>query len=302
MTDSTPPDSFRCGYVALVGRPNVGKSTLLNRLLGQKISITSRRPQTTRHRILGIKTEPDSQVIYVDTPGLHRRAERAINRYMNRTAGEVLQDVDAVVFLTEGTRWTDEDELVLQRVRQADVPVILAVNKVDRLQDKSVLLPHLQALGEKFAFAQIIPISAQRGENVQELEQAVLELLPHGPAMFPPDQITDRSERFMAAELVREKLFRLLGQELPYGLTVEIERFREDGGLLRINALVWVDRDSQKAIVIGKGGAVLKQVGQEARRDMEKAFQRKVFLEIWVKVKEGWADDERALRSLGYHE
>ena len=302
MADSTPPDSFRCGYVALVGRPNVGKSTLLNRLLGQKISITSRRPQTTRHRILGIKTEPDSQVIYVDTPGLHRRAERAINRYMNRTAGEVLQDVDAVVFLTEGTRWTDEDELVLQRVRQADVPVVLAVNKVDRLQDKSVLLPHLQALGEKFAFAQIIPISAQRGENVPELEQAVLELLPHGPAMFPSDQITDRSERFMAAELVREKLFRLLGQELPYGLTVEIERFKEDGGLLRINALVWVDRDSQKAIVIGKGGAVLKQVGQEARRDMEKAFQRKVFLEIWVKVKEGWADDERALRSLGYHE
>ncbi|HKJ10219.1 MAG TPA: GTPase Era [Gammaproteobacteria bacterium] len=302
MADSNPTDQFRCGYVALVGRPNVGKSTLLNRLLGQKISITSRRPQTTRHRILGIKTDPDSQVIYVDTPGLHRKGGRAINRYMNRTAGEVLQDVDAVVFLVEGTRWTDEDELVLQHVRRAGVPVILAVNKVDRLQDKSVLLPHLQALAEKFAFEQIIPISAQRGENVPALERAVLELIPQGPAMFPSEQITDRSERFLAAELVREKLFRLLGQELPYGLTVEIERFQDDRGLLRVNALVWVDRDSQKAIVIGKGGAMLKQVGQEARRDMEKAFQRKVFLEIWVKVKEGWADDERALRSLGYHE
>lgn len=295
-------DSFRCGFVALVGRPNVGKSTLLNRILGQKISITSRRPQTTRHRILGIKSADDSQVIYVDTPGLHRKAGRAINRYMNRTAGDVLHDVDAVIFLVEGNRWTDEDDLVLQRLRDVRVPVILAVNKVDRLRDKAVLLPQLQFLGEKFPFKEVFPISAQRGENVAALEKAVTQLLPHAPAMFPSDQITDRSERFMAAELVREKLFRHLGQELPYGLTVEIERFREEDGLLRINALIWVERDTHRAMVIGKGGALLKQVGQDARRDMERAFGRKVFLEMWVKVKEGWADDERALRSLGYHD
>ncbi|MGA7800264.1 MAG: GTPase Era [Gammaproteobacteria bacterium] len=302
MSEDTSIDSFRCGFVALVGRPNVGKSTLLNRILGQKISITSRRPQTTRHRILGIKTESDSQVIYVDTPGLHRKASRAINRYMNRTAGDVLQDVDVVVFVVEGTRWTNDDDLVLQRLREVRVPVILAVNKVDRVQDKTVLLPHLQALGEKFTFEHIIPISAERGENVPVLERAVTDLLPQAPPMFPPDQITDRSERFLAAELVREKLFRHLGQELPYGLTVEIERFREERDMLHINALVWVERDSQKSIVIGKGGALLKQVGRDARLDMETAFGRKVFLEIWVKVKEGWADDERALRSLGYHD
>lgn len=301
-SDDQSTESFRCGFVALVGRPNVGKSTLLNRILGQKISITSRRPQTTRHRILGIKSSDCSQAIYVDTPGLHRRVGRAINRYMNRTASDVLHDVDAVIFLVEGNRWTDEDDLVLQRLQGVQVPVIVAVNKIDRLRDKTVLLPWLQSLGNKFPFKEVFPISAQRGENVAALEKAVIQLLPHAPPMFPADQVTDRTERFMAAELVREKLFRHLGQELPYGLTVEIERFREDDGLLRINALIWVERDTQRAMVIGKGGALLKQVGQDARRDMEKIFGRKVFLETWVKVKEGWADDERALRSLGYHD
>jgi GTP-binding protein Era len=292
--------AFRSGYVALVGRPNVGKSTLLNRILGQKVSITSRRPQTTRHRILGIKTEGQVQAVYVDTPGLHRGGKRAMNRYMNRAASDALQDVDVVVFVVEGTRWTDEDEMVLEKVRQVPCPVILAINKIDRMADKQVLLPHLQELAKRMDFAHIIPLSAKLGSQVAELERVVESMLPESTPFYPEDQVTDRSLRFMAAELVREKLFRKLGQELPYGLTVEIEQFKEEEGLYRINALIWVERDSQKAIVIGKQGALLREVGREARLDMEQAFGQKVFLELWVKVKEGWSDDERALRSLGY--
>lgn len=293
---------FRCGLVALVGRPNVGKSTLLNRILGQKISITSSKPQTTRHRILGIKTTDAAQVVYVDTPGLHQGGKRALNRALNRAASEAIADVDLAVFLVEGTRWTDEDELVLQRLRQAGVPVVLAVNKVDRLEAREALLPALQALSERHDFAEIVPVSALRGENVERLEACVVERLPAGPPYFPEEQITDRSERFLAAELIREKLFRRLGQELPYGLTVQIEQFKEEDGLLRIHGLVWVERDSQKAIVIGRGGAMLKQVGRDARLDMERLFGEKVFLQLWVKVRTGWADDERALRSLGIDE
>jgi GTP-binding protein Era len=292
--------AFRSGYVALVGRPNVGKSTLLNRILGQKVSITSRRPQTTRHRILGIKTEGQVQAVYVDTPGLHRGGKRAMNRYMNRAASDALQDVDVVVFVVEGTRWTDEDEMVLEKVRQVPCPVILAINKIDRMADKQVLLPHLQELAKRMDFAHIIPLSAKLGSQVAELERVVESMLPESTPFYPEDQVTDRSLRFMAAELVREKLFRKLGQELPYGLTVEIEQFKEEEGLYRINALIWVERGSQKAIVIGKQGALLREVGREARLDMEQAFGQKVFLELWVKVKEGWSDDERALRSLGY--
>jgi GTP-binding protein Era len=292
--------AFRSGYVALVGRPNVGKSTLLNRILGQKVSITSRRPQTTRHRILGIKTEGQVQAVYVDTPGLHRGGKRAMNRYMNRAASDALQDVDVVVFVVEGTRWTDEDEMVLEKVRQVPCPVILAINKIDRMADKQVLLPHLQELAKRMDFAHIIPLSAKLGSQVAELERVVESMLPESTPFYPEDQVTDRSLRFMAAELVREKLFRKLGQELPYGLTVEIEQFKEEEGLYRINALIWVERDSQKAIVIGKQGVLLREVGREARLDMEQAFGQKVFLELWVKVKEGWSDDERALRSLGY--
>ncbi len=293
-------DVFRSGYVALVGRPNVGKSTLLNRILGQKVSITSRRPQTTRHRILGIKTGAQVQAVYVDTPGLHLGGKRAMNRYMNRAASDALQDVDVVVFVVEGTRWTDEDELVLEKLRQVNCPVILAINKIDRLADKKALLPYLQQVSRHMDFTQIIPLSAKQGSQVGELEQAVEALLPESTPFYPEDQVTDRSMRFMAAELVREKLFRKLGQELPYGITVEIEQFKEEDGLFRINALIWVERDSQKAIVIGKQGALLREVGRESRIDMEETFGQKVFLELWVKVKEGWADDERALRSLGY--
>lgn len=293
-------DVFRSGYVALVGRPNVGKSTLLNRILGQKVSITSRRPQTTRHRILGIKTGAQVQAVYVDTPGLHLGGKRAMNRYMNRAASDALQDVDVVVFVVEGTRWTDEDELVLEKLRQVSCPVILAINKIDRVVDKKALLPYLQQVSRHMDFTQIIPLSAKQGSQVGELEQAVEALLPESTPFYPEDQVTDRSMRFMAAELVREKLFRKLGQELPYGITVEIEQFKEEDGLFRINALIWVERDSQKAIVIGKQGALLREVGRESRIDMEESFGQKVFLELWVKVKEGWADDERALRSLGY--
>ena len=293
-------ETFHGGYVALVGRPNVGKSTLLNRILGQKVSITSRRPQTTRHRILGIKTSAQVQAVYVDTPGLHRGGKRAMNRYMNRAATEALRGVDVVVFVVEGTRWTDEDELVLEKLRQVSCPVILAINKIDRVADKKQLLPYLQEVSQRMDFAQVIPLSAKQGSQVAELERAVEALLPESTPFYPEDQVTDRSMRFMAAELVREKLFRKLGQELPYGITVEIEQFKEEDGLIRINALIWVERDSQKAIVIGKQGVLLREVGRESRLDMEESFGQKVFLELWVKVKEGWADDERALRSLGY--
>jgi GTP-binding protein Era len=291
---------FRCGYVALVGRPNVGKSTLLNRILGQKISITSRRPQTTRHRVLGIKTGRDAQLIYVDTPGIHDYSGRAMNRHMNRTASSVLVDVDVVVFMVDGFKWTRDDELVLGKLATLDCPVILAVNKIDLLANRDELLPRLQSLSDKRAFEQVVPISATKGDNIQALEDAIEALLPEAPAMFPEDQITDRPVRFLAAELVREKLFRKLGRELPYGLTVEIESFKTEGAVTHIHALIWVERKSQKNIVIGKQGRMLKEVGTEARKDIEALIDAKVNLKLWVKIKEGWADDERALHSLGY--
>jgi len=291
---------FRCGYVALVGRPNVGKSTLLNRMLGQKISITSRRPQTTRHRVLGIKTHAAVQLIYVDTPGIHDYSGRAMNRHMNRTASTVLRDVDVVVFLVDGLKWTPDDDLVLKKLETIDRPVILAVNKIDQLANRDELLPWLQVLSEKRAFQQVIPVSAMKGDNITALEGAIETLLPQAPPMFPEDQVTDRPVRFLAAELVREKLFRKLGREVPYGLTVEIEAFRSEGDVTHIHALIWVERNSQKKIVIGRQGRVLKEVGIEARQDIEALIEGKVNLKLWVKIKAGWADDERALRSLGY--
>ncbi len=292
----------RSGFVAIVGRPNVGKSTLLNAILGQKISITSPRPQTTRQRILGIKTVPGAQAIYVDTPGVHKGAKRAINKYMNRAALSALGDVDLVVFVVEGTRWTDEDALVLERIKESGHPTILVVNKVDKVKDKRDLLPHIKALSEKHDFIEVIPMAAIRGE-VAPLEAAVFRNLPEGPFMFPPDQITDKSERFLAAELIREKLMRHLGKEVPYRIAVEIERFHErEDGLLEIDAVIWVERPGQKAIVIGKGGRQLKVIGTEARQDMERLFGHKVFLQLWVRVREGWSDDLRALRSLGYRD
>jgi GTP-binding protein Era len=294
------PGDYRCGYIALVGRPNTGKSTLLNRLIGQKISITSRRPQTTRHRIIGIKTLANAQLVYVDTPGLHGYSGRAMNRHMNRTASMAIRDVDVVVFLVEGLRWTPDDDLVLAELERLDCPVILAVNKVDLIADKEILLPGLQALSDRRVFTRIIPLSARRGDNVAELESCVESLLPPGAPFFPDDQVTDRSERFLVAERIREKLFRKLTKELPYGLSVEVEHFRRERYTLHIHALIWVERQSQKSIVIGKQGAVLREVGQQARIEIEKMLESKVNLKLWVKVKEGWADDERALKSLGY--
>jgi GTP-binding protein Era len=295
-----PLEDYRCGFIALVGRPNVGKSTLLNRLIGQKISITSRRPQTTRHRIIGIKTLGNAQLIYVDTPGLHRYSGRAMNRHMNRTATLALQDVDVVVFLVEGLRWMPDDDLVLSELERLDCPVILAVNKVDLIADKETLLPGLQALSRKRVFTHVIPLSARKGDNVAELETCVEALLPVATPFFPEDQVTDRSERFLVAERIREKLFRKLARELPYGLSVEVEHFRRERHSIHIHALIWVERQSQKTIVIGKQGAVLREVGQQARVEIEKMLESKVNLKLWVKVKEGWADDERALKSLGY--
>nr|WP_319020493.1 GTPase Era [Alkalilimnicola sp. S0819] len=292
-----------CGFAALVGRPNVGKSTLLNRLLGQKISIVSRRPQTTRHRILGVHSTADQQIIYVDTPGLHRGGSRAMNRYLNRAADSSLDDVDVVVFLVEGLQWREEDELVLDRLRRVNVPVILAVNKVDRIADKARLLPHLQALSEKAKFAAVVPVSATRGENLPALEEEIRSRLPlTSQPLFPEDQITDRSNRFLVAELVREQLMRQLGQEIPYATTVEIEAYEESDKLVRIGAVIWVERPGQKAIIIGKQGDRLKQVGQAARLQIEQLLQTRVYLNLWVKLRAGWTDDERALRSLGYDE
>ncbi len=290
-----------CGFVAIVGRPNVGKSTLLNKLLGQKVSITSRKPQTTRHRILGIDTQGAYQTIFVDTPGLHIEEKRAINRLMNRAATSSLGDVEMVVFVVDGTQWTDDDEMVLNKLRHVRCPVVLAVNKVDNIKDKEVLLPHLQWLAQKGNFAEILPISATKGTNVDKIREMARQLLPEGQHYFPEDYITDRSSRFMASEIVREKLMRFMGEELPYSVTVEIERFKvEEDGLFHINALILVEREGQKKMVIGNKGEKLKVIGTEARLDMERLFGQRVFLELWVKVKSGWADDERALRSLGY--
>ncbi len=293
---------YRCGFVAIVGRPNVGKSTLLNRLLGQKISITSRRPQTTRHRILGIKTSRRAQILYVDTPGLHSMAGRAINRFMNRAADNAIHEVDVIMLVVEPLRWTSADEHVLDRCKGVGVPVVLVVNKVDRVADKAALLPYLAEISQRGKFAEVIPVSAYKGDNLERLEDHLIRHLPEGVAAFPEDQVTDRSERFMAAELVREKLVRRLGKEVPYRLTVQVEQFEERGDRVLVEAVIWVERAGQKAIVIGKGGKVLKAVGESARKDLEGLLGRKVFLQTWVKVKEGWSDDEQALRRLGYQD
>jgi len=291
-----------CGYVAVVGRPSVGKSTLVNKLVGQKVSITSRRPQTTRHRIHGIIVSGDTQLVFVDTPGLHKDKPRAINRYMNRTALQAMDDVNAVVFMVEGTRWTEEDTAIVGYLARAKSPVLLVINKVDRVDQKGVLLSHIQQIAPKFDFAAVIPISAKTGVNLEALVAELVKRMPEAPWAFEEDQVTDRSERFLAAELVREKLVRSLGQELPYSTTVEIEQFEDKEGLAHISAVIWVEKDGQKAIVIGSKGEGLKRVGTQAREDMEKMLGRKVFLELWVRVKDNWSDDERAMRSLGYND
>ncbi|MGB1139894.1 MAG: GTPase Era [Halioglobus sp.] len=290
----------RCGYVAIVGRPNVGKSTLLNHLLGQKISITSRKPQTTRHQVLGIRTEGDHQVIFVDTPGLHANADKAINRYMNRAATSAVRDVDLVIMVVDRTAWTAEDDMVLEQVKQSRLPAILVVNKVDLLEDKSRLLPYLDEISSRYDFDAIVPLSALRRNNIEPLEGQILSRLPQSEHFFPEDQITDRSQRFLAAEIVREKIMRQLGDELPYAVTVEIEEFSQEDDVLHISALILVERKGQKRILIGEKGSRLRLIGSEARHDMEDLFDSQVMLRLWVKVKSGWSDDERALRSLGY--
>ncbi|MGD8232301.1 GTPase Era [Vibrio sp. TRT 1302] len=299
---TSSPDNQHCGFVAIVGRPNVGKSTLLNRILGQKISITSRKPQTTRHRIMGVDTEGDYQAIYVDTPGLHIEEKRAINRLMNRAANSSLSDVNLVFFLVDGTHWTNDDEMVLTKLQKSNFPVVLCVNKVDNVQDRNDVMLHMMEMSKRMDFVDVVPISAKHGKNIDVLRKHVREHLPKATHHFPEEYVTDRSQRFMASEIVREKLMRFTGEELPYSVTVEIERFdynpETDG--FHINALILVERSGQKKMVIGKGGEKIKTIGREARLDMEELFGRKVYLETWVKVKSGWADDERALRSLGY--
>lgn len=294
--------SQRCGFIAIVGRPNVGKSTLLNHLLQQKISITSRKPQTTRHRIMGIKTVADTQFIYVDTPGIHKSQKKAINRVMNNTATSTLDDVDVVLFIVERLVFNEEDEMVLEALRKVKVPVLLLINKCDLLESRERLLPHIERLSKRREFADIIPLSVLGGHNLDVVESCVQKYLPEGPFLFPEDQITDKSSRFLAAEIIREKITRQLGDELPYEVTVEIEKYTLQAGILHIHGLILVDKESQKQIIIGKHGDRLKLIGSAARVDMEKVFETKVMLNLWVKVKSGWADDERALHSLGYHQ
>ena len=292
----------RCGYAAIIGRPNVGKSTLLNYALGQKISITSRKPQTTRHQVMGIYTDSGDQVVFVDTPGMHLEQGKAINRYMNRAASSALADVDLVLFVVDRNRWTSEDDLVLEALQHTETPVALVINKIDRLEDQAVLLPWTESIRAKYGFDAIFPISALRQANLPALMTYIRNKMPSGVHFFPEDQVTDRSERFLAAELIREKIVRQLGDEMPYTTAVEIESFKLDGKLLRIDALIYVERQGQKKIVIGEGGSRLRSIGTEARKDMEMAFSGKVMLKLRVKVKSGWSDDERALRSLGFED
>lgn len=293
---------MNCGFVALIGRPNVGKSTLMNHLLKQKISITSRKPQTTRHRILGINTTAAGQVIYMDTPGMHDSDKRALNRYLNRAADTSLLGVDVIVWLIDGLSWHEYDEVIFKKLERAGLPVILAVNKVDKVKDKDAILTFFAEAQHRFPFKHLVPISALKGINLEQMENAIMELLPEGGMIYPEDQITDRPERFLCAEIIREKLTRRLGDELPYALTVEIERYEEKPGITKIYAIIWVERLTQKNIVIGRQGELLKKVGTDARQDIEKLIGHKVYLQLWVKVKKGWSDNERALQSLGFND
>lgn len=291
---------FHSGLATIVGRPNVGKSTLLNRLVGAKVSITSPRAQTTRHRLLGIKTTDSAQFVYVDTPGLHAAEGSRLGRYMNRAARASVEGVDAVLLVITADGWREADEHALELVAGAERPVVLVVNMVDRLKDRSALLPLIEASAKKFAFAEIVPVSARTGDNVDALEAALAKYLPAQPPIYPADQLTDRSERFLAAELVREQVFRGFSHEVPYAVAVRVERFQRAKGTLHIAAAIWVEKEGQKAILIGKGGERMKEIGTRARLAMQKAFGGKVHLELWVKVRERWTDDAHALQTLGY--
>lgn len=290
----------KSGYVAIVGRPNVGKSTLLNALIGKKISIISPKPQTTRQQILGVKTEGAMQIVFIDTPGIHQAQKRAMNRYMNRLANAVMLDADVNVFMVEATRWDKDDEHVLQKIISADVPAILVINKIDKLKDKKLILPLIEKFHAKFHFAHIIPMSVLRKENIDSLEKILIDMLPEGPHLFPTEQVTDKSVRFQVGEVIREKLIRATEQELPYTTTVVVESVEEEDKLTKINAVIWVEREGQKPIVIGKGGERLKSIGTAARKEITTLLGKKVFLRLWVKVKSDWTDDEHALNSLGF--
>ncbi len=294
-------ETTRCGFAAIIGRPNVGKSTLLNALLGQKVSITTPKAQTTRHRITGVLTEGHNQIVFVDTPGLHEKQHRALNRYMNKTVRGVINDVDIIIFVVDALRWTQEDDLVLKALAKTRLPVILVINKVDKLASRDALLPLMQELANKRKFAAMIPLSALKGEYLDLLKGELNNHLLESVHFYPEDQVTDRSEWFIAAELVREKLMLFLGDELPYSATVDIQQFKREEKIINISALILVERDGQKAIVIGKGGGQLKKIGESARKAMEKQFGMKVFLQLWVKVKQGWTDDNNLLKGLGYN-
>jgi len=290
----------RCGYIAILGRPNVGKSTFLNAVLSKKISITSHKRQTTRHNILGIKTAGHIQAIYVDTPGMHKEAKRALNRYMNQMAQLAIHDVDVIIFMIDAGRWTSEDNMILKKIMHADKPVILAVNKVDEIKDKEQLLPFLESVSLKRDFTAIVPISARKRQNLNELEILIDGLLPENPFFFPEDQVTDRSESFLIAETIREKLFHAVHQEIPYSTTVVVEKIENKKDILHIYATIYVEKKGQKIVVIGTQGERIRQIGQNARRELERKYQNKIYLQLWVKVKEGWVDSERYLKDLGF--
>jgi GTPase len=294
-------DTYRCGFVAVVGRPNVGKSTLVNALVGRKVSIVTSRPQTTRQRVIGVATGPTAQLLFVDTPGMHRRERHVLNKLMNRSAQSSLADADVVLAVVEAGRWTEEDDDVLARAMATGRPVMLLLNKIDRIHPREAVLPMLQAAAERGEFAAVVPISAERGENLERLRELLENAVPEGPALYPPEQWSNRDERFHIAEVLREKLMRRLREELPYGLAVEIERLAEsEQGRLEVGAVVWVEREAHKAIVIGKGGEMLKAAGQAARLELKARFNRPVHLEVWVKVREHWTDRDSDLRRLGY--
>ncbi len=290
----------RCGLVAIVGRPNVGKSTYLNSVLGQKLSITSRKPQTTRYRLLGVKTIGSTQLVFIDTPGLQLRPGNALRRTMNAEVHRALQDVDAVVLLVEALRFTDEDKNVVRQLRAITSPLLVAVNKTDTVEDKRLLLPFLQQVQDATGASSIVPVSALTGDNLPVMERTLIDWVPAGPALFPNDQVTDKTERFLVGEILREKLMRSLGAEVPYSVGVVIEDFDVGDGLVSISAVVWVERESQKPIVIGNHGKRLKEIGTQARRDMERLLEQRVFLKTWVKVKDGWANNHLALRELDF--
>ncbi|WP_432481271.1 GTPase Era [Moraxella sp. ZY200743] len=305
-------DGFKSGFVAIVGRPNVGKSTLMNHLLGQKLSITSRKPQTTRHRIHGILTDEQMQIVFVDTPGIHAKEVKAINERMNKAAVSALSDVDLVLFVVDGLQWREDDLLTLEKLSATNLPVVLIINKADTIKDKSLMLPVIESFNESFDFADIVPVSALRGYNLPRLKEVIGKFLPIRPPIFDAEQITDRSERFLASEIIREKIMRQSGDEVPYDLTVQIDTFKDEPAhkdsetgkwrkaMTFIDATIFVERAGQKTIIIGDKGSRIKQVGIDARKDMEALFDRKIMLTLWVKVKKGWSDDERALTSLGY--